>query len=294
MAEPRAAGTIYDLGYQRYSGERFGRGYAIWTLFKFSFNAAFGIGRGARARLVPNIVLLIVFLPAIVQVGAASLTSMTQFINYAQYLEFTAFLVALFAASQGPELVVNDRQNGVMSLYLSRPLHGPDYALAKLGALVAALLVLTLGPETLLFLGKVFISTTPWTAFKAEWRKIIPIIGGTLGTAWFMASISLAIASRAGRRMYANASVIGFFLLFPAAVSLFHNLASGDAKRYAVLVHPMWLLRGFVSWLFEVESRRRSVIGRADLPGSAYLYALIGICLLMSALFLLRYRKSEA
>ena len=32
MAEARAAGTIYDLGYQRYGGTRLGRNHAIANL----------------------------------------------------------------------------------------------------------------------------------------------------------------------------------------------------------------------------------------------------------------------
>ena len=51
MAEPRAAGTIYDLGYQRYGGQRLGRNNAIANLIRYSFRAAFGIGRGPKAKL---------------------------------------------------------------------------------------------------------------------------------------------------------------------------------------------------------------------------------------------------
>src|SRR5262245_55042294 len=193
----RAAGTIYDLGYQRYAGHRLGRLNAIRTLFTFSLRTAYGLGRGDRSKLIPGGILLVVFLPAIIQVGVASATGRPEFINYAGHLQFTALLLALFAAAQGPEMIVTDRQHGVLSLYLSRPLTGTDYAFAKLAALVGAMLVLTLGPQLLLFLGKVFMVADPWTALKAEWRKLLPIAGGTFVTSVFMASIGLALASLA-------------------------------------------------------------------------------------------------
>jgi ABC-2 type transport system permease protein len=294
MTEPRAAGTIYDLGYQRYSGTRLGRGYAIKSLLAFSIRTAFGVGRGERSKFVPVLVGAIVFLPAIVQVGVASATSQPSFINYANHLRFTAFLLALFSAAQAPELIVTDKQQGVLSLYLSRPLGGVDYAFAKLAALVAAMIVLTLGPQLFMFLGKVFLLTSPWDAFKGEYRKLLPILGGTLLTSYFVASIALALSSFAGRRAYASASVIAFFLLAPAAAELLRGLTSGDVRRYSVLANPIYMITGFADWLFDVEAKRRSVIGRADLPGSAYLWMMLFVCGACTALLFMRYRKNEA
>ena len=291
---PRVAGTIYDLGYQRYAGQRLGRFNAIGTLFRFSLRTAYGLGRGDRSKFIPGAILLIVFLPAIIQVGIASATGRPEFINYAGHLQFTAFLLALFTAAQAPELIVTDRQHGVLSLYLSRPLTGTDYAFAKLAALVAAMLALTLGPQLFLLLGKVFMVPSPWAAFKDEWRKLMPIVGGTFVTSVFMASIGLALASLAGRRAFATASVIAFFLFMPAASTLIRSLAAGDVRRYLVLANPVYLMTGFANWLFAIESKRRSVIGRADLPGKTYLYTILAVCVVCIVILWSRYRRSEA
>ena len=190
MSEVRAAGTIYDLGYQRYGGERLGRAFAVRTLGLFSFRSAFGLGRGERAKVIPMIVAAICFLPALVQVSIASASGMSGLINYPEHLRFTAFFIALFTAAQAPELIVTDRQHGVLSLYLSRPLRSTDYALAKLGAFVAAILVLALGPQLVLFTGKVFLNATPWTAFVDEYAQLVPIVGGTLVVSIFLASVA--------------------------------------------------------------------------------------------------------
>ena len=294
MSEPRTAGAIYDLGYQRYAGVRFGRGYAIRSLFGFSLATAFGIGRGEKSKSVPALVMLAVYLPAVLQTGMASVLGPAAMLHYAGYLQFTTFLVALFAAAQAPELIVADKQHGVLSLYLSRPIKSSDYALAKLGALTTAMLVITLGPQLVLFVGKILIAKAPWGAFVAEWTKLFPIVGGTLLTSLFMASIALLLASFASRRGYASAAVIVFFILTPAVVEMFRSVTAGDVKRYAVLAHPVLLINGFATWLFEVEAARHSAIGRADLPGQRYMYVMLAVCAVCATLFVRRYRTVEA
>jgi ABC-2 type transport system permease protein len=294
MPETRAAGTIYDLGYQSYSGPRFGRWYAVRTLIGYSFATAFGVGRADKAKSMPTLIVACVYLPAIAQVAVASAAGAVAFIHYSAFLQFTAFLVALFAASQGPELIVSDKQQGVLSLYLSRPMKSTDYAIAKLIALVLAMLVITLGPQLLLFIGRVFLGAAPWAAFKDEWAKLLPIVGGTLLTSMFVASIAMWLSSFASRRGYATASVIVFFLLAPALVEMFRAVTTGAVKRYAVLAHPVYLITGLADWLFEIEARRRSAVGRAELPGQYYLSVIVGVTILCTALFIRRYRRLDA
>ena len=48
-----SGGSIYDLGYQGYSGPRLGRRSAVLALFTQTFRSAFGIGRGGRAKIAP-------------------------------------------------------------------------------------------------------------------------------------------------------------------------------------------------------------------------------------------------
>lgn len=294
MAEPRAAGAIYDLGYQPYTGPRHGRGYAIRSLFAFSLRSAFGLGRGERAKTMPGLVVAVVYLVAIVQIIAASATGRVDIINYSNFLEFSAFLLALFAASQAPELIIADKQHGVLSLYFARPLTSRDYALAKLGALTAAMLVITLGPQLLLLMGRIMSSESPWPAFTREWVKVFPILGGSLLISLFVSCISLMLASFATRRGYGSAGVIVFFLLTPALVTMFRAVTSGAVKRYAILAHPVYLIVGFADWLFDIEARRRSAVGRADLAGPWFLGVMVAVCLICLAVFLRRYRSADA
>jgi ABC-2 type transport system permease protein len=294
MAEARAAGTIYDLGYQRYGGARLGRNHAIANLLGYSFKAAFGVGRGARAKILPFFVLAIVFLPAIVQVGVASATGQPDFVNFAGFLQFTAFSIALFAAAQAPELIVTDKQQGVLALYLSRPITARDYAFSKMFALTGAMLVLTLGPQLFMFLGKVFLSATPLDMLQREYPKLGPIIGGTLMTSLFVAGISLAVSSLAARRAFATAAVIAVFMLLPAATEIVRSLTIGPVRKYARLGNPIVIVTGFTNWLFDVQANRRSIVSRLDLPGQAYLYMMIVVIVLSVALLVQRYRRHGA
>ncbi|MEO5568522.1 MAG: hypothetical protein ABIR92_08520 [Gemmatimonadaceae bacterium] len=294
MAEARAAGTIYDLGYQTYGGTRLGRNDAIRNLIQYSFRAAFGLGRGPRAKALPMIILAIVFLPALVQVGAASITNQPNLVNFAGYLQFTAFSIALFAAAQAPELVVTDKQQGVLALYLSRPITAGDYAMSKMFALTAAMLVLTLGPQLFMFVGKVFLSATPLELFKTEYTKLAPIFGGTMMTSLFVSAIALSVSSLASRRAFATASVIAVFMLLPAASLIIRALTVGSVRRFAPLANPILVITGFANWLFDVEAKKRSMVSRLDLPGQAYLYMMVAVIIAGVALLVLRYRKHNA
>jgi ABC-2 type transport system permease protein len=294
MVEPRAAGAIYDLGYQRYGGQRLGRNNAIANLIRYSFRAAFGMGRGSRSKLLPMIVTGVVFLPALVTVAVASASGRPELVNYAGQLNFTAFLLALFVAVQAPELVVTDKQQGVLSLYLSRPLTATDYAMSKMFALTGAMLVITLGPQLFMLVGKILLSATPWTIFKTEYKMIGPIVGGTLMTSIFVAAIGLALSSLSDKRANATASVIAIFLLLPAAAGIIRAVATGNVRKYAILANPILVINGFATWLFDVQAQKRSVISRLDLPPESYLYVMIAVIVVGVSVLVWRYRRQQA
>jgi ABC-2 type transport system permease protein len=294
MPETRAAGTIYDLGYQRYAGERLGRNHAIAILIRYSLQAAFGIGRGARAKILPWAITAFVFLPALVRVGGASLANQPQLISYPGHLLFTAFLLALFAAAQAPELVVTDKQQGVLALYLSRPLTAADYAMSKMFALSGAMLVLTLGPQLLMFIGKILLSTTPWEIFKTEYPLLSPIIAGSMMISLFVAAIGLSLSSLTSRRAYATATVIAVFLFLPAAGQIVRGLTTGPVRRFAPLANPIVVITGFNDWLFDIQAQRRTIVSRLDLPGQAYLYLMIVVIVLGVSTLVWRYRRHNA
>ena len=285
--------AIYDLGYQRYQGVKYGRAGAIRTLIAFSFRAAFGIGRGEQARRIPILVALFVALPALGQIAVASATGQVAFINYANLLLLNGFAIALFVAAQAPELIVTDKNNGALTLYLSRPIKATDYAWAKLVALWAATVMLTLVPQLVLFTARVFLPESPWAAFKDEWTKLFPILGGSLLASLFFAAVALALSSFAVKRAFGSASVIAFFLLSPALSSIAQMVSTGDIKRWSVMLNPVTVVSGYSKWLFDLEASRRSTVARADLPGQAYMWVILAVSAIAISLLLSRYRKNE-
>ena len=48
-----ASGTVFDIGYQSYTGAREGRGRSRAAVFKDGVRIALGLGRGARAKILP-------------------------------------------------------------------------------------------------------------------------------------------------------------------------------------------------------------------------------------------------
>ena len=166
--EPIRAGVIHDLGYQRYTGPRLGRGYAAASLYTHSLRTAFGLGRSGKAKVFPWLVVGLVFAVAIVAVVVRSQTNVV-FISYLQYPDTVGVPVLLFLAVVAPELVCRDLRAHVLPLYFSRPIARPDYALAKLVAMVSAVWLLLAGPQLLILLGGIFAQTGGWRGGWHEW-----------------------------------------------------------------------------------------------------------------------------
>ena len=130
-----------------------------------TIRACFGIGRGGRAKIAPFVLAGLAILPAVLAVGFAALAAQAgpaggaiedaSPIRYASYHGIVGILIMLFCAAQAPELFGRDQRYGVLPLYFSRVLTRTDYALAKVGGLIAALLAVELSPYIILFVGRV-------------------------------------------------------------------------------------------------------------------------------------------
>src|SRR4051794_20615524 len=195
--------VIHDIGYQRYTGPRLGGGYAARSLYGLGLRSSFGIGRGAKAKVFPWIVVAIMFAVAIV-VAAVRAQVGTVLIGYLHYPGNLGLLLVMFCAVAAPELVSRDLRSGVLPLYFSRPLTRTGYAVARLGALVTALWLLMAGPLLLMFVGAAF---TVKGAAKvwAEFLDLLPALLHAGVYALVFGSLSLLVASFVGRRAVAAA-----------------------------------------------------------------------------------------
>jgi ABC-2 type transport system permease protein len=201
-------GVIHDIGYQTYDGPRLGRRSIALALCWHSLRAAFGFGRGAKAKIIPVIAFVIMCSPAVVNAVVMALgRSPSRVISYDAYVGVLRVLVlVVFIAAQAPELVSRDLRSRVLPLYFARPIRRHDYPLAKSAAFVLALLALIDIPVLLLYAGTIM-QVHGGAAIWAQTRAVIP--GLLVGLMWaaVLAPVGLALACVSGRRAFSTGSV---------------------------------------------------------------------------------------
>ena len=296
-------GSIFDLGYQAYDGPRLGRRSAIFALFAQTVRACYGIGRGGRAKIAPFVLFGLATLPAVLAVGFAALAAQAgpaggaiedaSPIRYETYHGIVSILIMLFCAAQAPELFGRDQRYGVLPLYFSRVLTRTDYALARIGGLFIALLIIELAPYIVLFAGRVLVAPDPATGL-AEEIAAVPrfLLQGAL-VAGLFGGLASVIAAWTPRRAYATAGIIAVFIIPPIVANILATQTSQDLARIVVFVSPGDILDGTNAAIFN-SIPDSPVVGSVDLPDWAYLVA-AGIGIAGSiALTLRRYLRIAA
>jgi ABC-2 type transport system permease protein len=286
-----AAGAIYDIGYRNYEGARLGRGYAFRTLYIHSLRAAFGLGRGGKALIVPWGLFAAMLFPAVVTVAVAGISGgmMSKLIDYPQIFPWNAMLLALFCASQAPELVSTDQYHRVLPLYFSRSLRQRDYAVAKLLAMWTAVFFLMVTPLLVILMGRLSLPSDFAAAFKAESRDFIGILGTPAAAALVMGTLALAVAAYVARRGIGSAAVLGTFLLTAALSGILLNAL--ESTRYVILLNPIVTVGGAVLGLFDERPGRGSPYREADLQPETYYVAVAVYAVVFALLLLNRYRR---
>ncbi|MET7424434.1 ABC transporter permease [Dactylosporangium sp. NPDC005555] len=290
MAQPTS--VIHDIGYQRYKGPRLGRGYANRSLYEQSMRTAFGIGRGAKAKIFPWLVIGIALSVAVIEIAVRSLTDQS-FISYRGFAATISFPVMLFLAIVAPELVSRDLRDRTLPLYFSRPLARTDYALTKYAALATVVLLLLAVPQLLIYVGAVFTRTDGFSGAMKELGDMGPGLGGAVIRSLILAAIALLVASLTGRRAFAAAFIVGVFIITAPMVGIL-NVIGGEGSALAGLsfiVNPMTLLIGVEQWIFGTPDNDAMPIGDY---GPAYLVAVLVLLAGCVSLLLLRYRKVAA
>ncbi len=289
-------GSIYDLGYQGYEGPRLGRRSAATALFTNSLKSCFGIGRGGRAKIAPMALAGLTVLPAILAVGFSALAAQAgggvledaSPIKYSSYNQVVIVFLMLFCAAQAPELFGRDQRYHVLPLYFSRAITRADYALAKLGGLFIALLLVDLVPQLILFVGRVLVAADPATGLGNELPEVPKFVLQGILTAGLLASISGLISAWTPRRAYATAAIIALLLISPIVVALVAQLTGGDAAQFFVLLSPGDLLEGTNAWIFGIQISN-PIVEQLRIPGQVYIGATVAIAAVATGLTVRRY-----
>jgi len=282
MTASGPGGSIFDLGYQSYTGPRLGRRSAVRALFSQTIRACFGIGRGGRAKIAPFGLSALAVLPAGLAVGFAALAAQAgpaggaienaSPIRYETYHGLVAILIMLFCAAQAPELFGRDQRYGVLPLYFSRVLTRPDYALAKVFGLMLALFAVDIAPYLILFVGRVFVAPDPATGLAEEIAALPRFLLQGVLVAGLLGGIAGLIAAWTPRRAYATATIIAVFIIPPIIVAIVAAQTSQDLARALVLFSPGDILDGTNAAIFG-SIPDSPVVASVNLPGWAYLAA---------------------
>lgn len=297
MSEPVApeqrADVIHDIGFRHYDGARFGRGWVVRSLLVDTLRGAFGLGRPARSKVMPWLLVGILLAPPLVVALVTVLTKMDHLpVSYTQYLTQLQLPISMFIAATAPYAVSRDLRFGVLPLYLSRPLLRTDYVWARFGGVAIALFLAMALPQTLLLVGAL-LAKLPAGDNLAGWA------GGLLASALLavlLTAIGLAIAAFTPRRGLGVAAIITTLLVLTAVSFTLSGIAQEQgADTWAVLacvLDPYRLVDGLAVAILGVDATIPEFAvtegWQAGLFGLAYLAAVA----VFAGLLMLRYRKA--
>jgi len=295
MTEQRTAGpagAIHDIGYRHYDGPRLGASYIRRSLFLDTLRGAFGLGRSARSKVMPFLLLALMVLPAV------TIGIVTGYFGFDElpldYLRYTfAFQVAItiFLGSQAPAAMSRDLRFRVAPLYFSRPLSRQQYVQAKYAGMTSALFILTAAPLTLLFVGAL-LAKLPLDEQLPDYLRSL---GGALVLSVVLAGIGLVVAAMTPRRGLGVAAVVGVLLVLSGIQATVRGLAeefgNDTFAGYAGLISPFSLVDGVVATVFRGDSVMATPPSGL-LMGVVFCLVVVAIVAGCYAALLARYRKA--
>ncbi len=225
---------IVDRGYRPYEGPRNGVRSSIWVVTLHSLARVMGIGRGAKAKVLPVSIVALAVLPAVVYVGMAvllprSLVEEGILPSYGEYYGNINVAVLIFAAFVAPELLCTDRRTRMLGLLLASPLDRNTYLLAKATAVIISLSVVTMGPLLLMLVAYTLEGVGPDGLI--EWLALLArIVVAGLVIAAMHTALSLAVSSFTDRKRNASIGVLLILTLTSAASAILSENTDGPAE----------------------------------------------------------------
>ncbi len=238
-AKPAADGAqIMELGYRHYDGVRRGLSGSIRSVATYSIRHTLGLGRPARHKIFPWLAVVIALIPGIVFVGIAIVLDFNVLEDeilpdYHEYYAYITTALFFYCAVVVPDILVPDRRNGMLQLYLSSPLQRWSYLASKAIAVSLTLAVLTVGPVLFLLVAYTIEGSGP--DGLSEWAQIFLriIAAGAAISAAFTAA-SLAAASLTDRRIFATIGVIVLLWSTSVLVPLVVEIAELDGRLFGL------------------------------------------------------------
>ncbi|MBK5267107.1 MAG: hypothetical protein JJE47_06675 [Acidimicrobiia bacterium] len=284
---------IVDRGYRPYEGPRGTLRSSMWAIVKDGYRRALGLRRRAWSKVMPwgLIALMLMITMVVIAVAWFAGDLIPDLPSYAEYFDLTSQLGLLFVALTGPLLLVPDRVNGVLAVYMSRPLRMSDYLLAKTAALVSLMLTFYLVPQTILHLGLAALSDDGFFTYLGAnldvlWK--VPVVA--LAYIATHGSIAFAVSAFLGRSGLASGLYLGFIIITNNVAGLIVSVATFPGAKYAALFaleqHP----RYFRDWVFGTNAGFL-IMEEAGFDAWVSLVCIVAIVALSSLVVWRQYRK---
>ena len=225
---------IYDQGYRRYEVRAPLRRLRSWPITREALRLIL-VKRAFLGLLVVS------FLPFLIRVG--QIYVVTRFPEagrmlpvdgrlFGEFLNQQIFFTILLSIFGGAGLIANDLRTGAILVYLSRPLTRRDYALGKLGVLLALNLAVTLVPGLLLYAVALGLAPEPFLHWSQGW------IGPAIVVHAFVISVVVSFVALAVSALTRSARVAGlaFFGLVFGLELVRVVLQQGFGRREAMLL----------------------------------------------------------
>ena len=286
-----AAGVIHDIGYRRYDGPRLGRWHAARAVFVHSLRGVYGIGRPARAKVLPFLLVAIIGAPALISGALSALTPLPH-IPYANYAYYLQIAIMVFLAAQAPQVVTGDIRFRTLSLYFSRPLERADYVWAKLAALAMGLLALLAAPLLVIYLAVLLSHTHSVSDALDETGRLLVGLAGVAVHTLLLAAIGMAISAFTRVRAFAVVGIVGLYLVTSSVAAIVGGVTrASDVAAAFALASPFSLLDGFQAWALRVPAASPLEPGHL---GWAYGLVVAADLALAAAILQWRYRRIES
>lgn len=282
-----ANARIIDRGYQHYEGERLGLAHSEWVMLWAALKRGVGLRRSFRHKIMPWLLIAVAFLPPVVILGIQVILGRVLPSPYTRVYTRLVFVFVLFAGLVASDLLCADRRERVISLYFSAPITRLHYVVSQVASLVTLLLLLTLVPYLVLFLGQALLAPEFGTFVSDNLGDLRNVLITGILLAFFFGTLAMAVASFTDRRAYATGGFLGLVLVSNVA----GEILSGSERiqfnghEWFSLLDLLNLPLRVMFWLFGDDPRALLV------DGTSYLWASLAVIVISLALVAWRYMK---
>lgn len=305
MSTSGPSGVIHDIGYRRFTGQRRSPGAVAGSLFRTALAHCFGIGRTGKAKIVPWVVTIIMFVPAlvlagiIIQLKRMSLSDRADLFGplstYFGYPFWTQLLLTVFVAAQAPVLFARDLRYRTIVLYFARPVSRTTLILVRLAALATAVFAIVAVPLTIWW-GVAISSDLP---VGQHTKAYLAALAGMAILALMLAAISAMVSALTTRTGLSVTGVIVTLMITSGMVTALLGIAYENVNEtlafVAAALNPFTAVAALVSGVFD-QPTPIELLPRVTTPGWTLFFVVVAAAwvLVPTAILLARTRKAAS